>query len=150
MSTVQALFQLAQGLAMTALAWFTGNPKYAKAAGAHYASAVAFGMITGVATVAGRFAAGDEFKRETSGGFGSSTSTATGGGNRDSSGSGCRIYSLIFLSDLHLLISKLTLPDRLVLQNHSLVNCFQKLSSKIPFNFNAVALRKNGKSIARF
>lgn len=69
MASVQAVFELAQGLAMTALAWFTGNPKFAKSAAGHYLAAAVFGGIAGVAAVAGRVVAGDSF---TKGGAGDS------------------------------------------------------------------------------
>lgn len=69
MAAVQAVFELAQGLAMTALAWFTGNPKFAKSAAEHYLAAAVFGGIAGVAAVAGRVVAGDSF---TKGGAGDS------------------------------------------------------------------------------
>jgi len=68
MAVVQAVFELAQGFAMLALTWFTGNPKYAKSAGAHFAAAAAFGIIGGVAAGAGRAVAGDSFKQQTSNG----------------------------------------------------------------------------------
>ena len=87
MSVVQAIFEAAQGLAMLALTWFTGNPKYAASAGAHFASAAAFGIIGGVATIAGRATAGNSFSQASSGNFG----TASSGGNR--SGNGGSVYS---------------------------------------------------------
>jgi hypothetical protein len=54
MSIVQAVFELAQGLAMSALAYFTGDANFAKSATFHYLSAAAFGAIGGIATIAGR------------------------------------------------------------------------------------------------
>lgn len=89
MSVVQAVYQLALGLAALALTWFTGNPKYAKAAGGHFASAAMFGMIGGVAAIAGRAVAGDSFKQQ--------TNTATGGasasGGQGTSTAGGSVYS---------------------------------------------------------
>lgn len=70
MSVVQAIFELAQGLAMSALFWFTGNPKYAKSATEHYVAAAVFGTIAGVATGVGRAVAGNQFQE---GGGGSSS-----------------------------------------------------------------------------
>jgi hypothetical protein len=67
MAVVQAIFEAAQGLAMLALAWFTSNPKYAKSAAGHFASAAAFGMIGGVAAIAGRAVAGNSFNDATGG-----------------------------------------------------------------------------------
>jgi hypothetical protein len=92
MAIVQALFELAQGFAMMALTWFTGNPKYAKSAGDHFIAAAAFGMIGGVAAVAGRFAAGNEFKKESSGAYGTAPSSG-GGGSGQSSGNKGGVYS---------------------------------------------------------
>lgn len=85
MATVQAVFELAQGLAMLALSWFTGNPKYAASAGGHFASAAAFGLIAGVAVGAGRAIAGNAFQDQSAAATGSTTSnssqhTAGGGG----------------------------------------------------------------------
>lgn len=77
MAVVQALFELAQGFAMLALGWFTGNAKYYKSAADHFIAAAVFGIIGGVAAIAGRAVAGNSFKNETSGGFGS----AGGGGD---------------------------------------------------------------------
>lgn len=62
MSVVQAVFELAQGLAMSALFWFTGNPKYAKSATEHYVAAAVFGGIGAVASGAGRAVAGNQFQ----------------------------------------------------------------------------------------
>lgn len=78
MAVVQAVFELAQGLAMTALTWFTGNPKYAASAGFHYASAAAYGAIAGIAAVAGRSVAGDTFKQPGAGAGGSGFSADSG------------------------------------------------------------------------
>lgn len=79
-AAVQAVYQLAQALAWTALNFFFPNPQYAKAAGMAFASAAVFGSIAGVATVAGRAVAGNAFNQSTggiSGGGGSG-----GGGSR--------------------------------------------------------------------
>jgi hypothetical protein len=86
MATVQAVFELAQGLAMEALFWFTGNPKYQQSATVHFVSAAAFGAIAGVAAVAGRAVAGNSFKDQGAAGSGSggggtgSASVAPGAG----------------------------------------------------------------------
>lgn len=78
MAIVKAIFEAAEGLAMLALTYFTGNPKYAASAGFHFASAAAYGAIGGVAALAGRSVAGDIFKPK----------GATGGGGADSSQGG--------------------------------------------------------------
>lgn len=92
MAIVQAVFQLAQGFAMLALTWFTGDPKFAASAGFHFASAAAFGIIGGVAAIAGRATAGDSFKKESSGAFGTAGGGSSGGqGQR--SGNGGSVFS---------------------------------------------------------
>lgn len=88
MAAVQAVWEAAQALAMAALFYFTGNPAYALAATAHSSAAVVYGIIAGVAAVAGRVVAGDVFKDKTSASaaFGSSTNQATGRDNRSTQG----------------------------------------------------------------
>lgn len=93
MAIVQAVWELAQGFAMLALAYFTGNAKYGAAATAHFIAAGVYGAIGGVAAIAGRAVAGDSFKKETSGAYGSAGQTAsTGSQNRNTSGQG-QVYS---------------------------------------------------------
>ena len=82
MSIVQAVFEGAQGLAMLALGWFTGNAKYFKSASDHFASAVAFGAIAGVAGGIGRGVAGNLFSSESGGGGGSGSGDGASAGNR--------------------------------------------------------------------
>lgn len=77
MSVVQAVFEFAQGLAMSALFWFTGNAKYKKSSIEHFVAAAVFGSIGGVAAVAGRAVAGDSFSQATGGGG------SGGGGDSD-------------------------------------------------------------------
>lgn len=80
MAVVQAVFEFAQGLAMIALTWFTGNPKYAKSAGAHFAAAAAFGLIGGVTAGVGRAISGNSFQQEGAGGErGGSSGNASSG-----------------------------------------------------------------------
>jgi hypothetical protein len=85
MAVVQSVFELAQGLAMLALTWFTGNPKYAQSAGAHFAAAAAFGIIGGVAALAGRAVAGNSFNQS---GAGGASGGGGGGGTSRTSGTG--------------------------------------------------------------
>lgn len=73
MAITQAVFELAEGLAMSALFWFTGNPKFAAAASFHYLSAAAFGAIGGIAAVSGRALAGSQFQPQGAGGGASGT-----------------------------------------------------------------------------
>lgn len=79
MAAVQAIYQLAQGLAWLALNFFFPNPKYVLAANTAFASAAVFGSIAGVATVAGRALAGNGY----AGGAGGGTSTDTGANTRN-------------------------------------------------------------------
>lgn len=72
-AAVKAIFELGEGLAMLALSYFTGNPKYAASAGAHFAAAAIYGGIAGVVTIAGRAVAGDAFKTKSESGGGSDT-----------------------------------------------------------------------------
>lgn len=78
MAVVQAIWEGAQGLAMLALTWFTGNPKYAASAGAHFAAAAAYGLVAGVAIPLGRAVAGNTFKQGASGGSGGGFSGESG------------------------------------------------------------------------
>ena len=80
MSIVQAVFEMAQGFAMLALAWFTGNPKYKKSAVDHFISAAVFGSIGGVAAGVGRAVAGNSFGGADGGG------SSGGGSGGDGSG----------------------------------------------------------------
>lgn len=93
MAIVQSIFELAQGFAMLALTWFTGNPKYAKSAGDHFAAAAMFGIVGGVAAVAGRFVAGDAFKKESAGAYGTAPAGGGAGGTSGQSGNKGGVYS---------------------------------------------------------
>ncbi len=83
MAIVQAVWELAQGFAMLALSWFTGNPKYGAAAGAHFAAAAIYGAVGGVAMIAGRAVAGDSFKNEAAGGYGTAGSGSQSPNNQN-------------------------------------------------------------------
>lgn len=72
MAIVQAVWEAAQGLAMLALGYFTSNPKYYASAKAHFAAAAVYGLIGGVAAVAGRAVAGNSFSGGGTGGEGGS------------------------------------------------------------------------------
>lgn len=65
-SAVKAVFELAEGLAATARAFF-GDPLAAAQAALHYQSAAIYGSIAGVAAVAGRAMAGQAFKNDARG-----------------------------------------------------------------------------------
>lgn len=73
-AAVQAVYQLAQGLAWLALNFFFPNPAYARAAATAFTSAAVFGSIAGVAAVAGRGIAGNAFSGAGGGGGGTSGS----------------------------------------------------------------------------
>jgi hypothetical protein len=86
MAAVQAVYELAQGLAWTALNYFFPNPKYAEAAAAAFASAAVFGSIAGVSVVAGRALAGNAFSNDQK--QSAAVGSATGGMSRTSGTSG--------------------------------------------------------------
>lgn len=71
-AAVKAVFELAEGFAMLALAFF-GLPQGGQSAAAHFTAAAIYGGIAGIAAIAGRGVAGDSFKQPTS-----STSSSTG------------------------------------------------------------------------
>lgn len=77
MAAVQAVWELAQGLAMLALNFFWPDPRLAASATAHFHAAAVYGGLAAVATAAGRAVAGGSFA-ETGGGGGS----GAGGGNQ--------------------------------------------------------------------
>lgn len=88
MAIVQAVWEAAQGFAMLALSWFTGNPKYAASATAHFTAAAIYGTVGGVAAIAGRGLAGNAFKQQTSAATGGSGASSNSGGGGRSSTSG--------------------------------------------------------------
>ena len=67
MATVQAVYEVAQGLAMLAIAYFGLDPKAFASAQSHFAAAAAYGLIGGVAAIAGRATAGNLFQQQASG-----------------------------------------------------------------------------------
>lgn len=79
-AAVKAVFELAEGFAALALAFF-GLPNAGPSAAAHFTAAAIYGGIAGVAAIAGRAVAGDAFKTATGGtsssGSRSSSSTPT-------------------------------------------------------------------------
>lgn len=62
-AAVKAVFQLAEGFAALARAFF-GDPKAAAEAAMHFKSAAIYGSIAGIAAVAGRGVAGNEFNQQ--------------------------------------------------------------------------------------
>ena len=95
MAAVQAIFELAQGFAMLALAYF-GHPMAGPSATQHFIAAGVYGAIAGVAAIAGRAVAGDSFKQNNAGqaAFSSSASQATGGGRQTPENDEAQIISL--------------------------------------------------------
>lgn len=79
-AAVKAVFELAEGFAALALAFF-GVPNAGPSASAHFTAAAIYGSIAAVAAISGRAIAGDAFKQTsgTSGG-GSSRGGSSGGG----------------------------------------------------------------------
>lgn len=76
-AAVKAVYELAEGLAALALAFF-GMPNAGPAASAHFAAAAIYGSIAGIAALAGRAIAGNEFNKQ---------GQSTGGSASSSSGS---------------------------------------------------------------
>lgn len=76
MATVQAVWNLAEGFAKLALAFF-GHPTAGLSATQHFTAAAVYGGIAGVAAIAGRGVAGNAFQSQT-GGSGSSLGSAIG------------------------------------------------------------------------
>jgi hypothetical protein len=64
-AAVKAVFELAEGFAALALAFF-GMHNAVPSAAAHFAAAAIYGSIAGIAAVAGRAVAGDAFKQQSS------------------------------------------------------------------------------------
>lgn len=76
MAVVQAVWEAAQGAAMLALGFFTGNPKYFASATEHFTAAAIYGSIGAVATGIGRLAAGNSYSQGAGGGAGGGSDTA--------------------------------------------------------------------------
>jgi len=81
-AAVKAIFELAEGLACLALAFF-GDGAAAAAAPMHFAAAAAYGSIAAIAGLAGRAVAGNSFKQAAASTGGSSSTS-----KRDTSGQG--------------------------------------------------------------
>lgn len=82
-AAVKAIFELAEGFAALALAFF-GVPNAGPSATAHFTAAAIYGSVAGIAAIAGRAVAGDSFKKQTaSGGAGGYS-----GANRNVGGQG--------------------------------------------------------------
>lgn len=78
MAAVQAVWNLAEGFAKLALAYFfPAHPTAGLSATQHFIAAGIYGSIAGIAAIAGRATAGNEFKNETQGAYGSASA---GGG----------------------------------------------------------------------
>lgn len=77
-ATVKAVFELAEGFAMLALAFF-GHPGAGPSATQHFIAAGIYGGIAGGTALTGRAVAGNSFNKR-SGGKGSSASSGYGGG----------------------------------------------------------------------
>ncbi len=78
MAAVQAVWELAQGLAMLALNFFWPDPKLAASATAHFHAAAVYGGLALVAAAAGRAVAGNSFQQQSGGGG----AAGTGAGNQ--------------------------------------------------------------------
>lgn len=93
MAAAQAVFELAQGFAALALTYFTGNPKYAASAGAHFTAAAIYGVAAGVTAIAGRVVAGDSFKQQQSGAYGSAGGGGGSGGGSENGQTSSRSFT---------------------------------------------------------
>jgi hypothetical protein len=78
-AAVKAVFELAEGFAALALAFF-GIPNAGPSASAHFTAAAIYGGIAGVAAIAGRGAAGNNFNQ---GGSHGSRGSSSGSGSRE-------------------------------------------------------------------
>jgi hypothetical protein len=76
-AAVQAIYELAQGLAVLALAFF-GVPNAGPSATAHFAAAAMYGLVAGVTAVAGRGVAGNSMKGGAGGAKGAGAPGSTG------------------------------------------------------------------------
>ncbi|MGH9821270.1 MAG: hypothetical protein ACRD43_13975, partial [Pyrinomonadaceae bacterium] len=74
-AAIQAIYELAQGLAVLALAYF-GVPNAGPSATAHFASAAMYGLIAGGTAIAGRAVAGNSMKAGAAGGASSGYSAS--------------------------------------------------------------------------
>lgn len=84
MAIVKAIWELAEGFAALARAFF-GDPRAAAEAKMHFTAAAIYGALGGVAAIAGRVVAGDSFKNQGAGGGSGETgaSSGTGTGSRN-------------------------------------------------------------------
>ena len=87
MAAIQAVWNLAEGFAKLALAFF-GHPTAGVSATQHFIAAAVYGSIAGVAAVAGRAIAGDEFKKNSAAAGGFSQTASGGYGTRGGYSSG--------------------------------------------------------------
>lgn len=82
-AAVKAVFELAEGFAALAMAFF-GIPNAGPSASAHFAAAAIYASIAGVAAVAGRGVAGNAFQQTT----GTSTGSGSGGSRSSTTSTG--------------------------------------------------------------
>lgn len=85
-AAVQAIYELAQGLAVLALAYF-GVPNAGPSASAHFVAAAVFAGIAGIAAVAGRGVAGNAFAQSGTGAAGTGAPGSPGANGKSSSSS---------------------------------------------------------------
>lgn len=86
MAAVQAVWNLAEGFAKLALAFF-GHPTAGASATQHFIAAAVYGSVAGVAAIAGRAVAGNSFaSQQTGSAYGGSTPSGGGGQGQSTSG----------------------------------------------------------------
>ncbi len=93
MAAVQAVWNLAEGFAKLAMAFF-GHPTAGASAAMHFKAAAVYGGIAIGAALIGRSVAGNEFKdQRSSQGFANSANQSTSAGGGGSRGAGGQVYS---------------------------------------------------------
>lgn len=85
-AAVKAVYELAEGFAALALAFF-GMPNAGPSASAHFTAAAIYGTIAGIAALAGRAVAGNEFNKQAAGSGGGSSGSGSSGSRTTASGS---------------------------------------------------------------
>ena len=128
-AAVKAVFELAEGFAALALAFF-GMPNAGPSATAHFTAAAIYGGIAGIAAVAGRAVAGDSFKQQTANGGAGATASS---GNRSTSGG--QVYSSqedqIVQSGINDPGNRFAQPSNVTNNNTTINNNNQNMSSRL-------------------
>lgn len=97
MAATNAVFEVAMGLSKLALNYFWPDPALTKSAAMHFSSAAAFGLVAGVAGIAGRALAGNSFAGGGGGGNAGAKSSAAAAGGQPGAGGAARDTNVIDL-----------------------------------------------------